>query len=246
MEVPTYFSDFLTNIRPTSGQKTKMKSEHRRLRDLIWDDEDLSQIILSTFIQGSYRRLTGNRPLEGALCDVDVIVATTMHEADYTPSQALEKFRPFLERNYPKQHHLQGRSWCIIPDDEVAIDLVPTSAPSEAVREAIELTKATLWDFPDEPASFSANAYSEILLETKGGELHTLTKAAAAEEWKKQPLRISDREAKVWDDTHPLEQIRWTWDKSRNTNGHYVNVAKAIKRWRQVQRLSRSTPGAIR
>jgi len=43
------------------------------------------------------------------------------------------------------------------------------------------------------------------------------------------------REAEQWDQTHPLEQIRWTRDKNKNTNKHFVNVVKALKWWRTLQ-----------
>lgn len=225
MELPTYFVDFLSAIRPTADQKKKMRAEHRKLRDLLKKDDELSPIIVSTFIQGSYRRLTGNRPTAGCACDVDVIAVTTMHEEDYTPRNALEKFRPFLQKNYPKQYELQGRSWKITPDKEISLDLVPTSAPSEVVKESISSTRAYEWDFPDEADLADPMVANALLLEAK-----------AAEQWKSEPLRIPDHEAEIWDDTHPLEQIRWTWNKSKNTSGHYVNVVKSVKRWRQIKR----------
>ena len=59
-----------------------------------------------------------------------------------------------------------------------------------------------------------------------------MVKAAAAREWTLTPLRIPDRDAKKWADTHPLEQIRWTREKNQITNKHFVNVVKAIKWWR--------------
>jgi hypothetical protein len=59
-----------------------------------------------------------------------------------------------------------------------------------------------------------------------------LEQAAGEEEWRAQPLRIPDRDADEWDDTHPLEQIRWTRDKNSRCNGHFVNVVKCIKWWR--------------
>ncbi len=46
---------------------------------------------------------------------------------------------------------------------------------------------------------------------------------------------IMNREAEKWDKTHPLEQIRWTAEKNRNCNTHYVNVVKALKWWRKTQ-----------
>lgn len=234
MELPSYFTDFLANIRPTDEQREKMKEEHRKLRELLMADDDLGPLIVSTFIQGSYRRMTANRPQDSQQCDVDVIAATKMHEDDYSPRQALEKFRPFLKEHYPDKYQLQGRSWGIAVDDEVTLDLVPTSAPSEAEKNAMEWTKAAAWDFPEEPDAVTANAYSGLLLESSGYYMERFAKAAADPAWKTQPLRIPDREAGVWEDTHPLEQIRWTWAKSKGTNGHYVNVVKAIKWWRKL------------
>ena len=52
-------------------------------------------------------------------------------------------------------------------------------------------------------------------------------------QWALEPLDIPDRDAKVWDRTHPLAQIEWTTDKNRRTNGHYINMVKAIKWWRR-------------
>jgi len=235
VELSSYFTDFLANIRPTDDQRAKMKDEHRKLRDLLIADDDLGPLIISTFIQGSYRRLTATRPQESQQCDVDVIAATKMHEDDYTPIQALEKFRPFLKKHYLGKYQLQGRSWGIEVDDEVTLDLVPTSAPSEAEKNAMEWTKAASWDFPDEPEIVTANAYEGLLLEGAGPYIEKFSRAAAEPAWKQQPLRIPDRHAEIWEDTHPLEQIRWTWAKSKSTNGHYVNVVKAIKWWRKLK-----------
>ena len=54
-------------------------------------------------------------------------------------------------------------------------------------------------------------------------------------QWKSDPLLIPDREAEEWDKTHPLEQIRWTIEKNKNCNTHYINVVKALKWWRKIQ-----------
>lgn len=37
---------------------------------------------------------------------------------------------------------------------------------------------------------------------------------------------------KDWGPTHPLAQIKWTADKNRACNGHYINVVRAMKWWR--------------
>jgi hypothetical protein len=56
-----------------------------------------------------------------------------------------------------------------------------------------------------------------------------LKEAAQQPEWKTSPLLIPDRDTKIWEETHPLAQIQWTWAKNNRCDGHYVNVVKAIK-----------------
>jgi len=53
--------------------------------------------------------------------------------------------------------------------------------------------------------------------------------------WQSEPLLIPDRKVGKWEETHPLEQIRWTVGKNGRCDGHYVNVVKAVKWWRLVQ-----------
>ena len=54
------------------------------------------------------------------------------------------------------------------------------------------------------------------------------------DQWKSEPLLIPDRDAGQWVPTFPLGQIEWTRQKNKATNGNFVNVVKAIKRWRDL------------
>lgn len=67
-------------------------------------------------------------------------------------------------------------------------------------------------------------------------------KAANEPEWKTEPLWIPDREAETWEQTNPLEQIRWTRDKNAKTNTHFINVVKALKWWRRAKHLTPERP----
>ena len=58
MELPSYFSDFMSNIRPSSEERKQYQDAHRELREKLMDDDDLKEIIVTTFLQGSYRRST--------------------------------------------------------------------------------------------------------------------------------------------------------------------------------------------
>jgi hypothetical protein len=143
--------------------------------------------------------------------DVDIVVVTRLHENEYTPSQALECFRPFVQKHYKDQYRIQGRS-IGIKQRHVDLDLVITSSPPEQMMGIL-------------PEEIDKSLEEEALTEQ-------LKKAARSTAWKEVPLRIPDREARCWQNTNPLAQLDWTREKNAATNGHYVNVVKAIKWWK--------------
>ena len=110
MKINSYFNDFLSNIRLTSSQKEDLKRGHKTLRDRLNTDDELKDIIISTFLQGSYRRSTAVRPLNGKRADVDVIVVANLDRNEITPQQTIEKFIPFVEKHYKGKYEIQGRS----------------------------------------------------------------------------------------------------------------------------------------
>jgi len=219
----TYFTDFLQNIRLTRSQSNDAKEGHRRLRERLNADEDLSPHIIATFLQGSYRRSTAIRPQGETKSDVDVVVVTNLSELDYEPAEALRMFEPFLERHYAGKYHPQGRSYGIVLAD-AELDLVVTSAPAEAEQNALKasssLSEFILDDTPvaelSEAAALSARS------------------ASSAATWKLNPLRIPNRETDSWEDTHPIAQIEWTINKNATCNKHFVNVVKSLKWWQRL------------
>ena len=149
MELPWYFRDFLREIRPTSNQHANSITGHQTLRERLLVDGDLTPLIVSTFLQGSYRRATAVRPKGDRRSDVDVIVVTKLSEAEYTPEAALDLFVPFLNKHYKGKWHLQGRSFGI----ELAyvdLDLVITSAPSESEIGILKSASVTAFESPDD------------------------------------------------------------------------------------------------
>ena len=204
--LPTYFSDYLKNIRMTDSQVQECKTGHETLRKRLEEDENLGPIIVDTFLQGSYKRNTAIRPAgEKGKSDVDVIVVTTLDRATETPDAALERFKPFLKKWYDGKYRKQGRSWGI-ELSYVDLDLVVTSAPSEAAKSYYK--------------NFAA--------------LDVMANECDDDSWKTEPLWIPDRDANQWEKTHPLAQILKTREKNHATNGHYINVVKAIKWWRKA------------
>lgn len=226
--VPSYFKDFLANIRLTDSQVNDLRTGHTTLRRRLADDEKLSKIIISTFLQGSYRRSTAVKPQNGNQSDVDVIVVTKLNPEEYTPEETLKLFVPFLDRYYKNKYRMQGRS-IGISLSYVDLDIVPTSAPSESeagiLQDEVIISEYTIEDFIQ-------NSFGNNLLES---EYNIFCKSVNESTWKSEPLLIPDREAGKWEKTHPLEQIRWTAEKNKNCNTHYINVVKALKWWRKTQ-----------
>lgn len=232
MILPADFSTFLQDIRPTVAMREDLKTGHKTLRDRLDADENLSPLLVSHFLQGSYRRHTAVRPKGDRRSDVDIIVVTKLDENEYTPKEALGLFEPFLDEHYGGKWRPQGRSFGI-ELSYVELDVVPTSAPAEqeygilqsdAVTSGDDIVKARDWRLHPSWLALDNRARRDARL--------LLDKASGEPEWQAQPLRIPDRDADEWDDTHPLEQIRWTRDKNSGCDGHFVNVVKCIKWWR--------------
>ncbi len=228
MDLPSYFGDFLTEIRPTSEQKEDYQQGHKTLRERLNADQKLSAIIVSDFLQGSYRRATAIRPVGGKRADVDVIVVTNLSR-DEKPADAMNRFVPFLDKHYEGKYKFQSRS-IAIELTTVDLDLVLTAAPSEADKDILKSEAVRSEDTPDDTSDWRL-VKSWVSMRDRTGMLsqRLLKEAAEQAEWKASPLLIPDRELKIWEETHPLAQIKWTWEKNNNCNGHYVNVVKAIK-----------------
>ena len=232
MELAGSFKEFLSEIRLTPKQREDTKNGKDTLIKRLYADADLQNILVSIFLQGSYRRSTAVRPKNDARADVDIVVVTSLKEDKYTPKEAMVKFVPFLEKYYSGKWRQQNRSFGI-EMSTVDMDLVITSAPSAAEEEILKSESVTTDDDVEQAKDLRFNTswispvhrYDPLL---KG----MVEKAASEPEWKLETLRIPDRTTETWEDTHPLEQIRWTLDKNRLCNGHFVNVVKSIKWWR--------------
>ena len=242
MELPTYFSDFLKEIRLTDSQTQDCINGHNTLRERLYGDEDIAPCIVTTFLQGSYRRATAVRPYEGKRADVDVILVTKLSKDEYTPEAVIKKFTPFMDKHYKGKYEVQGRSIGITLS-YVDLDLVITAAPSESEIGILESESVTNATAIDEAVNWAPSRKWFNLEAHAGSTLASLMEAVKKEpEWKLSPLLIPDRDVQRWERTHPLEQIKWTWNKNRSTNGHYVNVVKAVKWWRRINHTTPKYP----
>ncbi len=223
----TAFDGFLANIRLPKKLSDQCQEEHTRLRALLLADEGLKERIVSTFLQGSYRRDTSTKPNgEDTHADVDVVAVTTLDPTVWTPDRVVALFTPFLDRHYKGEWERQDRAIKISPEGkDITLDLVVTAAPSKIQQEFFEsidpMFKAARTGQPALRAVDLREAFDRI------------AKGARLEEWQRDPLLIPSRDLRTWIRTHPLEQVRWTQEKNDATHGLYINVVRAIKWWRK-------------
>ena len=218
MDLPSYFKDFLRDIRLTETQRDELKGGHETLRDRLTSDPLTKDFVKTTFLQGSYRRHTAVRPSADDLADVDVVVVTSIDKNSVTPQAAMKKFQPFMDKYYVGKYKFQSRS-IGIEMSTIKLDLVPTSLPPQNY---VEFMESNLRDADFEVTQRGVNRSSYVAF------------MEAASGWKDDPLWIPDRDIRTWEETHPLAQIYWTFEKNDRTNSHYVNVVKCLKWWRRV------------
>lgn len=233
MELRPQFDQFLRDIRPSERHKEEWKMGSRTLRARLMADPDLSPLIVSSFLQGSVRRSTAVRPTGGKRSDVDVVIVTTIDHNAEKPAVAMKRFVPFLNQHYAGKWVQQDRSFGI-ELSYVDLDLVVTALPADASdrdkllaiyrSQAVETT-ASLEERSDWNLSKSWNPDSAVTA-------FMANDAMPEADWKPHPLMLPDRTVKDWGPTHPLAQIKWTADKNRACNGHYINVVRAMKWWR--------------
>lgn len=190
--VPSYFKDFLSNIRLSDNQVKDLKTGHTTLRRRLEEDETLSKIIISTFLQGSYRRSTAVKPKNGNKSDVDVIVVTKLDSEEFTPEEALDLFVPFLEKHYKDKYRIQGRSIGISLSyvDWISYLLLHlVKAKQEYFKMRRLFQEYTIEDFQQK---LLTKSFNNDLLKSA---YNIFYKSDNEPQWKSEPLLIPDREA---------------------------------------------------
>jgi len=215
MKVPSYFKDFLKLIRPQD--RDVYINAHKELRALLEQDDSIREFYVDTFLQGSYRRATAIEPEAGKKGDVDVVLVTTLDHHNLTPRQAINRFTAFLDKHYKGRWEPQTRAIKIECDD-IDLDLVITAIPKEEEKNYRGSKLAESYVTPDDEDE-TWDEYRKL--------------AESAGSWKLTPLKIPDRAIKNWEDTHPLEQLIWTWAKNASCQRNYVNVVKVLKYWKR-------------
>ena len=192
------------------------------------DDEKLRPIVVSDFLQGSYRRATAVRPVGDKRPDVDIIVVTDLNRSE-PPKNAMDRFVPFLDKHYKGKYRFQTRS-IGIESAEVDLDLVITAAPSEADKGILKSAAVRSDDTPEDTSDWRLVKSWLALNERSGPRAEQILKAGAQEpEWKASPFWIPIGKPRLGSRRILWHRFDGTWEKNNDCNGHYVNVVKAIK-----------------
>lgn len=222
----TNFVDFVSNINLRQHVKNELMDQYKILMNRL-RSEPIGEHIIAVFLQGSVARDTAIKSINEDKSDIDIVVVTDFVCTDNanntdiykkSPEQALNAFRPFLNKYYSGKWKKQGRSLGIEMSN-CCIDLVPTALPS------MEMKKFLREVFSNTDA-YSKEMFSESYVSQQLVNCSQKNKA-----WKNDYLMIPDREAKKWDKTHPLEQIRWANEKHGSTNYNYKKVVRSLKWW---------------
>lgn len=227
-EAKSHFNDFLKNIRLSKNQIQDLAKGHKTLRKYLLEDEKLSEIVQTTFLQGSYKRNTAVKPKNGNRSDVDIIVVTNIDHEKITPQEALDMFVPFLDKYYEGKYKINSRS-IGIELTYVDLDLViTTEIKNEQILNYMKTedknTESRLQDSLD--SDIDLYSYSQVF-----DNIFNFSNSNKVKD--PDPILIPDRDKKTWEKTNPLAQINWTIDKNSNCNGRYINVVKAIKWWKK-------------
>jgi hypothetical protein len=232
----SYFDDFIKKVKLQPDLREQLQEAHQDLTERLDADKQLGLILVGTFLQGSYKRSTIIEPDTDAAADVDVVVVTTLDERQFPKAElAMRLFEPFLQQNYPNLWEPQARSYGIA-HGRIKMDMVITSAPSEAVQMIVRSralqSRLALEDDREFRVSRTWRPEAERALV---GNWRARMMAEAAEEggWRDEPLRIPDRDRQCWEPTHPIRQIDWTAEKNANCDGKYIDVVRALKHWRR-------------
>ena len=199
--IQTYFQDFLTNIRLPDSLKKALISAHTELREQLKSDDLTKDLLVESFLQGSYARSTCIKPAPGKKVDVDVIVVTNIDHDTVSAQEAFAIITPFVKKYY--QNYEQQKRSIGISLPEVDMDLVITAAPSEEVKRAIECAGLSSAFTVDD-----LSGYQQSLLENY--RLDSLERFfesdSTGQQWRAEPLLIPDNVENQWYRTHPLKR----------------------------------------
>ena len=207
MKLPNYFKDFLTKISLTEHQTSIIQDAHKTLRESLDDDEELSEMIIGTFLQGSYKRYTAIRPKNDEKSDVDIVVVMDFDKDEIQPNELFSLFEDFLDEHYEDKYKFNNKSIRITLSD-VDVDLVITIPYDNSDNFDKDFFNKSVKEFNEEVTD--------------------------SEDIEKGYLYLPNVNENTWIKINPTAQIINTSFKNKDSNGWYIRVVKSIKWWQRL------------
>ncbi|MFX0195987.1 MAG: hypothetical protein ACFFCW_07685 [Candidatus Hodarchaeota archaeon] len=120
MELNSYFRGLLVNIEPGPEVVQTAKESHEELRNILEDDEQISQADPETYLSGSYARDTAIDDIK----DVDIIMTINLDHSITSPDVVVAWLQASLQKYYSEVLP-QGRSVRVTTDTGFHLDVVP-------------------------------------------------------------------------------------------------------------------------
>ncbi len=121
MELNTYFQGLLSNIEPDDQAVAKAKKSHEDLREILKNDEQISDADPDTYLAGSYARNTAINYIK----DVDVVLLLKLDHNKTSPDVVVAWVQKSLQDHYLEVIP-QGRSVQVRTDSGFELDVVPS------------------------------------------------------------------------------------------------------------------------
>ena len=119
------FQIFLQNISLPDSQIAAAQRSHNALRTYLESDDYFGDLILETFLNGSYARRTTVQPIR----DVDIIAVVERQWMEGDPARAMESLRRKLAQRYTEWRTRRHRRAVRVSLSDICLDVVMATAP---------------------------------------------------------------------------------------------------------------------
>src|ERR1051326_380268 len=130
------FEDFIEKISLDQTRRTKIQSAHNAVREFLAADEEIKKRFLDSYLQGSYRLHTADRPQGDQKFDADVILLLNLKienggllDSKWVIDWIVTRLK--TSEKYKDKVQAGKKCVCIDYEDGFHLDIVPAHCPDE-------------------------------------------------------------------------------------------------------------------
>jgi hypothetical protein len=170
LKLNNHFKQFVANISLNPTRVEKIDSAVRNWKKKFKEDEEINEIFIDYYTQGSYSTDTGVRPKSGEEFDVDVVLVMDIDEED-DPKDILHHIKDRIKSHKEFEDRVKAKDRCVRIEysNEFHVDVVPAfefgtsiKIPSKREKEWTETNPAGFKDWCDDINNKSDNYFSKV------------------------------------------------------------------------------------